>query len=297
MDGARRAQDVWACRPSFASALRREAHPPVLLVSFTSSLQTHDPLMAIIEAPRLYAVVTGANSGVGLGISTRFLLQSTLALLDNPYHPPPDSLPQKEPFRISPLLAKSHGCPFFPCEGITLILACRSQARAMAARQTLLDSLRAELARKVLKRSDRDRLMDSVEIVWEGLDLSEMGNVHDFVTRVQKKWDISGFVATCLPSLTPSFSARSSQLPVHHAPLQQRWRGSVGRDRLASSAIRGGDEPDPGRDGSSVQEAGRRLEVGEGRPRLGLAVQHVFPLVHCTYLFFVCGSLESGKEN
>jgi 3-keto steroid reductase len=147
--------------------------------------------MAIIEAPRLYAIVTGANSGVGLGISTRFLLQSTLALLDNPFHPPPDSLPQKEPFRISPLLAKSHGCPFFPCEGITLILACRSQARAMAARQTLLDSLRAELARKVLKRSDRDRLMDSVEIVWEGLDLSEMGNVHDFITRVQHKWVLS----------------------------------------------------------------------------------------------------------
>lgn len=142
--------------------------------------------MSSSELPRLYAVVTGANSGVGLGISTRLLLQVVLASA-TPYRQPSDSLAQKRPFRISPMLATSHDCPFFPNSGITLILACRSEKRALGARQALLDALRAELAARVPSPQERERLLAKVDIVWEGLDLSEMANVHDFVARVQKR--------------------------------------------------------------------------------------------------------------
>ncbi|KAL7417321.1 hypothetical protein BDY24DRAFT_166273 [Mrakia frigida] len=136
--------------------------------------------------PRLYILITGANSGVGLGIATRLLLQ-----LSSPSRgPPSDSFPQRKPFIISPTTtdAQLSQCPYTPNSGVTFILACRSEQRALKAREVLLSKLDKDfLERNGVKEEDRE-FKRNLEIVWEGLDLSEMRSVYAFVERVKAKY-------------------------------------------------------------------------------------------------------------
>jgi hypothetical protein len=133
--------------------------------------------------PRLYILITGANSGVGLGIATRMLVQ-----LSNPSRgAPTDSLPQSSPSVISP--PGSAECPYAPNSGVTMILACRSEHRSMKARKQMLSQLDKDfLERNGGRVGEEDReFKKNLEIVWEGLDLSEMRSVYGFVDRVKTR--------------------------------------------------------------------------------------------------------------
>ncbi|CDZ96536.1 C-3 keto reductase [Phaffia rhodozyma] len=137
---------------------------------------------------RLYIIITGANSGIGLGIATRILFQ--LAFTSSSTAPPPDSLPQQALLQFtSPDTGSSDlSCPFVNNSGITLILACRSKSRALEARGILFTRLRAECRNRGLKDSEGEKIVNKVEIVWEALDLSEMRSVSTFVDNVKTNY-------------------------------------------------------------------------------------------------------------
>ena len=70
---------------------------------------------------------------------------------------------------------------------MTMILACRSEARAMKAREAMLSQLDKDfLERNGVGEQDRE-FKKNLEIVWEGLDLSEMRSVYGFIGRVKSK--------------------------------------------------------------------------------------------------------------
>jgi hypothetical protein len=70
-----------------------------------------------------------------------------------------------------------------------MILACRSEARALKARKQMLSQLDKDfLERNGGRVGEEDReFKKSLEIVWEGLDLSEMRSVYGFVGRVKSR--------------------------------------------------------------------------------------------------------------
>lgn len=155
------------------------------------------PSSSSSPAPRVYAIVTGANSGVGLGIATRLLTQLAFPSRG----PPSDSLVQTLPRALVPLpLSASSAspsgfsekplpCPFTPNSGLTLILACRSEKRALAAREEILKSYQTALGLMGgVTVEERKWFRESLEIVWEDVDLSEMKNVYSFIERVQDRY-------------------------------------------------------------------------------------------------------------
>lgn len=78
-------------------------------------------------------------SGVGFGICQRLLLQLSQSS-------PPDAYP---PFEASFGSQEREGDAFpLPCEGLTLIMACRSLPRAEAARTKLYNCLDSDIARR-----------------------------------------------------------------------------------------------------------------------------------------------------
>lgn len=142
---------------------------------------------------RLHVVVTGANSGVGFGIASRFLAQMSLAAHNGTR--PEDSLPQVTPKPL-PSFSSSDSLPatdnslpelhYDPSVGITLILACRSRQRALAARTLLLQQLDALFDARG-GATERDiAFLEGLEVVWEPLDLSEMKSVYAFTERVKQ---------------------------------------------------------------------------------------------------------------
>ncbi|KAH7103040.1 NAD(P)-binding protein [Auriculariales sp. MPI-PUGE-AT-0066] len=129
--------------------------------------------------PRLVAIVTGANAGVGYGICRRLLSQMSLP-------DAPDSHAQK---LLSPEDAPS---PYDGAHELTLIMACRSRSRAEAAREKLLADFDSELA--VRQESDPNsaeygqqfRAALAVDIVL--LDVSDMRSVLSFCDTVSANY-------------------------------------------------------------------------------------------------------------
>lgn len=159
---------------------------------------------SVPSSSRLNIIITGANSGVGLGIATRLLAQLSLpspptSLSSSTTIPtqPTDSLSQTYPIILSSPSSPPEPCPFYPNGGVTLILACRSERRALAARDILLRGLdelfraRARAEAKQGKPTDRtqeNKFKETLEIVWEELDLSEMSNVKAFNGRIKQRY-------------------------------------------------------------------------------------------------------------
>lgn len=142
-------------------------------------------------------IVTGANgcvfvrsclesslklvfSGVGFGICQRLIFQ-----LSHP-SPPDVQLVQAD------VLPEDHDEEQFymPCEGLTLIMACRSRKRAEEAKATLFKLLDAHIVK--LKRSrDYDghaaKFRENLRIEVHELDLAMLKSVTKFAEEIQQK--------------------------------------------------------------------------------------------------------------
>ncbi|KAF8075838.1 hypothetical protein FPV67DRAFT_1469452 [Lyophyllum atratum] len=123
-------------------------------------------------------IVTGANGGIGFGICQRLLFQLC-------HTNPTDALPQ--PF------ARDDSTSDLPaeCDGLTLVMACRSVKRAEAARTKLLGLLDAHVAR-LQRRPGYDghahvfRKNVTIDII--ALDLAMISSVFKFADEVSTKY-------------------------------------------------------------------------------------------------------------
>ncbi|WWC72497.1 uncharacterized protein I206_106459 [Kwoniella pini CBS 10737] len=128
---------------------------------------------------RIIVVVTGANSGFGLGICQQLLYNLSFP----PGTPIPISTPQLTalpPSLRSEFDAESAQKPTEqipnPPPTLTLILACRSRSKAELAREILLEKHEKDLIER-RKRGEKERSgwKEGLKIVWEGVDLDNPG--------------------------------------------------------------------------------------------------------------------------
>ncbi|KIK54364.1 hypothetical protein GYMLUDRAFT_177233 [Collybiopsis luxurians FD-317 M1] len=132
-------------------------------------------------------VVTGANGGVGFGICQRLLCQlSEKTPSDTLLRP--KQLPEN---RQNDSQTRDADQFVLPCEGITLIMACRSVQRAKDAREKLLKIL-DEHIEKLRERPQYDGHADSfrrnVKIEIHQVDLAALASIPKFVKEVQNKY-------------------------------------------------------------------------------------------------------------
>ncbi|WVW80930.1 hypothetical protein I302_102921 [Kwoniella bestiolae CBS 10118] len=128
---------------------------------------------------RIIVVVTGANSGFGLGICEQLLSNLSLP----PHTPIPISTPQLTALPPSLRGSFDEDEDEEPTKHIdenppalTLILACRSEKKALAAKQILLDKHEKELKeREEMGEEIRRGWLEDLKIVWEGVDLDNPG--------------------------------------------------------------------------------------------------------------------------
>ncbi|KAF8629352.1 hypothetical protein AX15_003488 [Amanita polypyramis BW_CC] len=131
--------------------------------------------------PRPIVVVTGANGGVGLGICQRLLSQLCSK-------EPSDAGPQQ--FALSSD-GTDTSSPYASCDGITLIMACRSIKRAELARLELLKHLDARVAFLKTRPNDSghaERFRKNVDIVVMQLDLADLRTVFHFAGEVVSRY-------------------------------------------------------------------------------------------------------------
>ncbi|KAL4241180.1 hypothetical protein ABKN59_000119 [Abortiporus biennis] len=124
-------------------------------------------------------IVTGANSGVGYGICQRLLVQLSQSV-------PPDALPQFRP------LGYTIGQPEVQrYDGLTLIMACRSKHRALAARKTLLEFFDNYIEQEK-QRPDYDGHVElfkkNLEINFHALDMASMHSVFQFGDEISQRY-------------------------------------------------------------------------------------------------------------
>ncbi|KAJ3827802.1 3-keto sterol reductase [Lentinula raphanica] len=130
-------------------------------------------------------VITGANSGVGFGICQRLLCQLSVKT-------PPDTFIRPEGLPENNEQDEKEGDRFvLPCEGITLIMACRSVQRAEVARQKLLRILDQHVQR--LKKSSSydghaERFQKNVRIVIHPVDLASLETIPKFVQELEHNY-------------------------------------------------------------------------------------------------------------
>lgn len=137
------------------------------------------PAIDFVSGIRNYLLFT---SGIGYVTCERLLIQ-----LSQP--DPSDAFPQFEP--NEPPEKGSRSFEFSPSEGITIIMACRDQTRAEAAKKTLLESLDAHIAKLRQSRGadfeHATTFRENVEIAIHRLDLSSIQSVFQFGEEVFQK--------------------------------------------------------------------------------------------------------------
>jgi 3-keto steroid reductase len=135
------------------------------------------PIVLVTGANRcdfISSLLSNANrfrSGVGFGVCHRLLTQLA-------QKSPPDASPTVQKSQISSSSAEIS--PYLPVAGATLILGCRSQKRAEAARSRLFQLLDDELAQQRVKQLDTrhgEMFRKNLEIEIVSLDLSSVESV------------------------------------------------------------------------------------------------------------------------
>ncbi|ETW84523.1 hypothetical protein HETIRDRAFT_312795 [Heterobasidion irregulare TC 32-1] len=122
-------------------------------------------------------IVTGANNGIGFGTCRRLLAQ--LSQIN-----PPDAQPL-----FSRVADQQDVGILYPCEGMTLIMACRNTQRAEAARVKLYEEFRADVAgRKGADRKHLERFQQNLTIDICQLDLASVHSVFEFADKVSRAY-------------------------------------------------------------------------------------------------------------
>jgi 3-keto steroid reductase len=123
--------------------------------------------------------------GVGFGICERLILQLSLP------HPPDANI------SFSSVLGSDH-CPsggLVPCQGLTLVMACRNRERAETARMELYQCLDASLARR--RKSDDSLYGDifraNLRIDIIKLDLGVMETVLEAGRELSERYGVQSF--------------------------------------------------------------------------------------------------------
>lgn len=132
-----------------------------------------------MSAPRPIIIVTGANSGVGFGICQRLLCH-----LSEKY--PSDAEPQFK--SLFPGKAPQDTAPTESYDGLTLIMACRSEKKALAARQTLLRRLDRYIALEQKKPGydgHAERFRENLEVNFHSVDMSVARSVFSFCEEIR----------------------------------------------------------------------------------------------------------------
>ncbi|KAI0079726.1 hypothetical protein K474DRAFT_1658817 [Panus rudis PR-1116 ss-1] len=127
-------------------------------------------------------IVTGANSGVGFGICHRLLIQLSSSA-------PPDARPQFVPLTTSSTPSWSVNAS--ACDGLSLILACRSEKRALEAREKLLDLLDEHILRQRRRPGydgHADLFRDNLEINFHQIDMSDERTVFRFTRDISQRY-------------------------------------------------------------------------------------------------------------
>lgn len=125
------------------------------------------------------------RSGLGFGICQRLLFQLCQAQ-------PSDALPSQDGHKI-PNDTRIADILQLPCEGLTLILACRRVERAVNAKKRLLRLLDGHIAS--LKRTSSydghaEKFRQNVRIQVHSVDLCIMSSVFDFCKELTDKYEI-----------------------------------------------------------------------------------------------------------
>ncbi|KAI0035642.1 hypothetical protein K488DRAFT_18021, partial [Vararia minispora EC-137] len=122
-------------------------------------------------------VVTGANNGIGFGICRRLLYQLSLSS-------PTDALP------LFDRTNASNAGILYPCEGVTLVMACRSIDRAKAARAKLFELFEKDVSRSKLHRNQRRvaNFKQNIEIDIHRLDLASVQSVLDCCNKLGRTY-------------------------------------------------------------------------------------------------------------
>ncbi|KIP09853.1 hypothetical protein PHLGIDRAFT_102186 [Phlebiopsis gigantea 11061_1 CR5-6] len=135
-----------------------------------------------MSSPRPIIIVTGANSGIGFGICERLLSDLSHTL-------PPDAKPQFK--SLSPGTAAQDVAPTESYDGATLILACRSEKKALEAKQRLLQGLDRRIAAG-RRRADYDGHADvfraNLKIGFHQVDMSDAHSVFQFCEEIARTY-------------------------------------------------------------------------------------------------------------
>ena len=87
--------------------------------------------------------------------------------------------------------AQSPAVVVTPYEGLTLILACRNESRALAARQQILDDLDAHIQRERRRpgyNGHAERFRDNLEVQIHIIDMGDLKSVFRFGREVSQKY-------------------------------------------------------------------------------------------------------------
>lgn len=139
---------------------------------------------------------------MGFGICHRLLVQLS-------QRQPQDAQPQ---FRYQDLDGKNEGVQIPPCDGLTLILACRSIQRAEAAHNRLHELLDVHVEKqKKLPGYDghADLFRSNVKIEIEYLDLAKMSTIFQFSRNIKNKYVKTHALRFLLPAHDPPNSVGS----------------------------------------------------------------------------------------
>ncbi|VDC06253.1 unnamed protein product [Peniophora sp. CBMAI 1063] len=118
-------------------------------------------------------VVTGANNGIGFGVCRRLLCSLAQSA-------PEDARP------IFPRTGEADAGISFPCEGVTLVMACRSQQRAEDARTELLRLFEEDVRESTDPNVATFR--KNMEIVIHKLDLASVSSTLDLCDDLRQTY-------------------------------------------------------------------------------------------------------------
>ncbi|KAK1229655.1 3-keto-steroid reductase [Marasmius sp. AFHP31] len=135
-----------------------------------------------MSKPRPVIVVTGANGGVGFGICQRLLFQlSEVSPLDAHLRPAGEH---------KQVEGNDNDDQLAPCDGLTLILACRNAKRAETAKEKLLRLLDGHVAKLQMKPGydgHAETFRSNLRIEIYELDLGMLSTVTKFASEVAEK--------------------------------------------------------------------------------------------------------------